>query len=181
MAAAKSLIGIPARENGSALLNVVIETPKGSRNKLKYDEKLSLFRLRKVLPLGEAFPYDFGFIPSTRGEDGDPLDVLVLADEALYPGCVVGARLIGVIEAEQSEKGKAAERNDRLIAEVETPVNPAQVRSLAKLGARRLSELEHFFVSYNDAEGRRFEPLARRGPSAAMTLVKKAMRRFARG
>src|SRR5438876_43986 len=101
--------------NGDGELNVVIETPQGSRNKFTFDEELCLFKLGGVLPLGAAFPFDFGFLPDTMGQDGDPLDVLVLMDEPAFPGCLVPARLIGVIEAEQTEKGKT-ERNDRLIA-----------------------------------------------------------------
>src|SRR5438105_12030801 len=163
-----SLIDLPARKEGSNLVRVVIDTPKGSRNKFKYDEEFALFRLSKLLPVGAAFPYDFGFIPSTRADDGDPLDVLVLTEEGLLPGCVVEVRLAGVIEARQSEIGKKgrAERNDRLIGEIETPFNPPTIHSLARLGAKRIDEIEHFFVSYNQVEGKRFEPFALRGPAA---------------
>src|SRR5437588_54678 len=79
----------------SGALNVIIETAKGSRNKLKYDSKRGLFQLGKVLPRGTIFPFDFGFIPSTRAEDGDPLDILVLMDEPTYPGCLICCRLPG--------------------------------------------------------------------------------------
>ncbi len=117
-----------------------------------------------------SFPYDFGFIPSTRGGDGDPVDVLVLMDEPAFPGCVVPARLIGVLEAEQTEDGKTV-RNDRLVAVIETPYNPAEYRSLDDLRGQRLDEIEHFFVSYNEMEGRQFKPLARRGPDRAWELL----------
>src|SRR5436309_280651 len=142
---------------------VIIETPKGRRNKFNYDEDYRLFSLGGLLPEGLSFPYDFGFIPSTRADDGDPLDVLVLTEEGLLPGCVVEVRLVGVIEARQSEIGKKgrAERNDRLIGEIETPFNPPTIHSLARLGAKRIDEIEHFFVSYNQVEGKRFEPFAR--------------------
>jgi inorganic pyrophosphatase len=82
-------------------LRVVIETPKGSRNKFASDPKLHIFELKKVLPAGMTFPYDFGFVPSTKAEDGDPVDVLVLMDEPAFPGCVLSCRPIGVIEGEQ--------------------------------------------------------------------------------
>src|SRR5262249_28719098 len=108
----------------SGRLNVVVDTPKGSRNKYKFDEQHQLWRLSKVLPLGLLFPYDFGFVPSTQGEDGDPVDVLLLMDEPTFPGCVVSARLIGILEAEQTDDSETV-RNDRLIATVETPYNPA--------------------------------------------------------
>src|SRR5918911_173932 len=113
-------------------LNVIIETPRGSRYKFKYDEEQGLFKLGKILPSGMSFPYDFGFIPSTRGGDGDPLDVLVLMDEPVFAGCLVPARLIGVIEAEQTEEGET-QRNDRLIA--------IAVDSNEQRGVERLDDL----------------------------------------
>src|SRR5690349_2923335 len=96
-------------------VQVIIETPRGCRSKFKYDSERDLFSLHKVLPMGAVFPYDFGFIPSTLGEDGDPLDVLVLMDESVFPGVLVGVRLIGAIAAEQTEKDTSV-RNDRLLA-----------------------------------------------------------------
>ena len=96
-------------------LNVVVETPKGSRSKLAWNDEYRMFELKGVLPAGAVFPFDFGFLPSTVGGDGDPLDLLVLMDDATYPGVLVPCRLLGVIEAEQTEEGKT-ERNDRLIA-----------------------------------------------------------------
>src|ERR671939_103970 len=108
-----NLGSLAAFDNESEDLNVVIETPKGNRNKFKYDEERGLFKLSGVLPMGAVFPFDFGFIPSTLGGDGDPLDVLVLMDEPAFTGCLVPARLIGVVEAEQTEEGET-QRNDRL-------------------------------------------------------------------
>ena|SRR5437868_920605 len=110
-------------------VQVIIETPKGSRNKYAYDEHRRLFRLKKVLPEGMVFPHDFGFIPSTQAEDGDPLDVLVLMDQSAFPGCLVEARLVGVIEGEQSEHGKT-KRNDRLIAVAEPSTTHSNVQSI---------------------------------------------------
>src|SRR5262245_15731295 len=161
---------LPAVDPDSGRVNVVVDTPRGSRNKYKLDEQSGQWRLSKVLPQGVAFPYDFGFIPSTRGEDGDPVDVLLLADEPAFPGCVVSARLIGVLEAEQTEGGKTV-RNDRLIAAVETRYNPAEYRSLDDVSRPRLDEIEHFFVSYNKMEGRQFRPLARRGGDRGQQLL----------
>src|ERR1700732_4963652 len=93
----------------------IIETPKGCRNKFDYDPDSSLFMLGGLLPEGMVFPFDFGFIPSTLGEDGDPLDVLVLMDEQAHVGCLLDVKIIGVIEAEQTKGGKT-EVNDRLLA-----------------------------------------------------------------
>jgi inorganic pyrophosphatase len=164
---------LPARDPDSGRLNVVVDTPKGSRNKYKFDERDGQWRLSKVLPQGIRFPYDFGFIPSTHGQDGDPLDVLLLGDEPSFPGCVVPARLIGVLEAEQTEGGKTV-RNDRLIAVIETPYNPPEYRSLDEVNPQRLDEIEQFFVSYNRTQGRQFNPLARRGADRAQELIERA-------
>src|SRR5512142_3126073 len=103
------------KKGNSDTHTVIIETPRNSRNKYKFDEKTGRFKLSKVMPEGMMFPYDFGFIPKTEAEDGDPLDVLVLNDEPMFPGCELECRLVGVIKALQKEKGKE-NRNDRLIA-----------------------------------------------------------------
>jgi inorganic pyrophosphatase len=160
-------------------LNVVIETPKGSRNKFDYDEERGLFRLGGVLPAGAVFPFDFGFVPGTRGGDGDPLDVLVLMDEPAFVGCLVAARLIGVIEAEQTEGGGTV-RNDRLIAVAARSRNHRDIRELAQMGGNLVDEIEHFFVSYNQIKGRRFEPQGRSGPGRALQLVEEAVGRGGR-
>jgi inorganic pyrophosphatase len=155
-------------------LNVVVDTPKGSRNKYKLDEKRGVWRLSKILPEGMSFRYDFGYLPGTRGEDGDPVDVLLLMDAPAFAGCVVPARLIGVFEAEQTEGGKTV-RNDRLVAVVETPYNAAEYRSLEEVNEQRLDEIEHFFIAYNHAEGREFKPLARRGADHAAQVLGEAI------
>jgi inorganic pyrophosphatase len=108
-----------------------------------------LSKLSGVLPAGASFPYDFGFLPSTRGGDGDPLDVLVLMDDPAFVGCLVPARLLGVIEAEQTERNGDSTRNDRLIAVV---ANSITHRGLKTLGTLDKSLVEHFFVSYNEIE-----------------------------
>ncbi|GAC1446370.1 MAG: hypothetical protein NVSMB56_04410 [Pyrinomonadaceae bacterium] len=90
--AINNLETLPAFAPDSDDLHTIIETPKNCRNKYTYNAELNLFDLRKVLPAGAVFPFDFGFVPSTLGEDGDPLDVLVLMDEPAFPGCLVKAR-----------------------------------------------------------------------------------------
>ena len=105
----------PIDQDDPVIIQVVIETPKGSRNKYAFDSAQKVFELKKVLPAGMAFPYDFGFIPRTKAEDGDPTDVLVLMDEPAFPGCLLKCRLIGIIEGEQGD-GKRKKRNDRVVA-----------------------------------------------------------------
>jgi inorganic pyrophosphatase len=97
-------------------INTVIETPKGSRNEYALNPEMQVFALDKILPAGAGFPFNFGFIPQTKAEDGDPLDVIVIMDDPAFPGCVIPSRVIGVIKAEQTDKGKKPERNDRIIA-----------------------------------------------------------------
>jgi inorganic pyrophosphatase len=168
------ILSLPAFDEESGALNVIVETPKGRRNKYKFDEKRGLFKLSKVLPSGAVFPFDFGFVPSTRGEDGDPVDVLILMDEPVMAGCLVAARLVGVIEAEQTEEGRT-ERNDRLIAVAEGSATHCDVRALGDLSATLLDEIEHFFVSYRAREGHEFKPIGRYGPERAERLVREAM------
>jgi inorganic pyrophosphatase len=155
-------------------LNVVIETPKGSRNKYGFDNDLETFVLKGSLTAGHSFPYDFGFIPRTLGGDGDPLDVLVLMDESAFPGCVIRCRLIGAIKAEQTKKGKT-ERNDRLLAVASKSAEYENVRSTRDLGNKVMDQIEHFFVSYNEAKGKKFRALGRMSGREAHSAVKKAI------
>jgi inorganic pyrophosphatase len=152
-------------------LNVVIDTPKGCRNKYAFDFDTDAYKLKTVLPKGAVFPFDFGSIPGTVAEDGDPLDVLVLMDEPAFVGCLVEARLLGVIEAEQTEDGKT-ERNDRLIAVAAESHTHESLTSLQKLNSTLIREIEHFFVSYNEVRGKKFKPKGRSGPATAKRLIK---------
>jgi len=153
---------------------VVIESVKGSRNKFKFDEKSGMFKLSKVLPEGMVFPYDFGFVPSTRAADGDPLDVLVLMDEPAFPGCLVECRPIGAIEAEQEQQGQKY-RNDRLIAVAQASVLYGCVKHIRDLNPALLRQLEAFFVNYQRARDVKFTILGDQGPAEAMHLVTRAL------
>jgi inorganic pyrophosphatase len=165
-----SLLALPSFDPDTKLLNAIIETPKGARNKFSYDEKLCLFRLKKVLPAGAIFPYHFGFIPGTWAEDDGPLDVLVLMEEPAFPGCLVASRLLGVIEASQTKKGRTL-RNDRFIAVADSMPSLEHYQTIKDLEPNLIEQIEHFFVSYNHAEGKMFKPLRRSGPSAARNLI----------
>ena len=178
MAAKPNLIELGAFDDEGVELNVIIETPKVSRNKFDYDDELQLFKLGGVLPAGAVFPFDFGFVPSTLGGDGDPLDVLVLMDEPAFTGCLVRVRLVGVVEAEQTERDGETTRNDRLIGVAAESRLHSKVRSLAGLDENLLDEIEHFFVSYNEIKGKVFKPLARSGPVRARKLVEEGMKHF---
>jgi inorganic pyrophosphatase len=155
------------------LLQVIVETPAGSRNKFAFDPEQEVFALKKVLPAGMDFPYDFGFLPQTKAPDGDPIDVLLLMDEPAYPGCAVKARLIGVIEGEQLD-GKKKVRNDRLLAVSEMTHRYANIRRFKDLPSRWLKELQDFFVNYHNLEGKKYRLLGCKGEEVAMRLIKDA-------
>jgi inorganic pyrophosphatase len=169
---------VPAREPGTGRVHVIIDTPAGSANKYKFDEEYGVFRVSRKLPEGMVFPYDFGSVPGTRAEDGDPLDVLVLGLTSTFPGCLITARLIGVLHAYQREKGRRI-RNDRFIAAAETPVNTSIWRSLADLPDGQLNDIQHFFESYNAAQGRPFRISGHGNRRAAEQAVTRAVRTFA--
>lgn len=166
---------LSARDPQSDLVRVVIDTPAGSRNKYKFDPELGIFRISRILPVGLSFPFDFGSIPRTQAEDGDALDVLVLTDAPLFVGCLVHVRLIGVIRATQTERRKSI-RNDRLVGAIETPVNAARYRELRDVPRDIVREIEHFFRSYNEAQGRPFRVTGRGGAKAAEQILKRASR-----
>ena len=159
-------------------LVVVIETPKGSRNKYAFDPAERIFSLSKVLPAGMEFPYDFGFVPSTKAEDGDPLDALVLMDEPAFPGCRLTCRPIGVIEGEQEGK-KETERNDRLVCVEQGTHSYTHIKHLDALGRHFEKELEDFFVNYHRLVGKKYRVLSLKGPGEARRRVK-ACRKAAR-
>jgi inorganic pyrophosphatase len=156
-----------------ALFDVVIETPKGSRNKYVYSSRKKFFRLKKTLPQGSVFPFDFGFIPDTVADDGDPVDVLVIMDEPAYPGIVVKCRIIGAIKAIQRNESKW-ERNNRIIAVYAQSHMYAGLKTIGDLNPGVLSEIEHFFMSYNEQEGKTFKVQGRAGAKEALGLIKRS-------
>ncbi len=135
--------------------------------------------MSKVLPEGMSFPFDFGFIPSTTGGDGDPLDVILLLDESVPTGTVVPARLIGVIEATQASKVGDTVENDRLLAVGASSVLYEKVRKLSDLPSAVTDQIEAFFVSYNRIEDKKFVVEDHRGPKRARECVRAGKRRFA--
>ena len=162
-------------KDGEGTIQVIIETPKGSRNKYAFDPKQKVFALKKVLPAGMAFPYDFGFVPSTLAEDGDPVDVLVLMDEPAFPGCLLKCRIIGIIEGEQESK-KGKERNDRIVAVEQDNHSFADIKRIDDLGKDFLKELEEFFVNYHRLRGEAYQILGAKGPDRAGKRLKQGMK-----
>ena len=159
---------IPARgQDGS--LNVVVETPRGSTAKFKYDERDGVVRLSRPLPAGLSYPYDWGFVPSTRAADGDALDAMILWDGSSYPGVVIGSRCVGVLRVEQKDpESGGRQRNDRLFV---VPVK-ARDDDRAELGPRLQAQLEQFFTAAVAFEGKDVRLLGWGGAEEADALVR---------
>ena len=164
------------QEPKPAEVSVIIETPRGSRNKLKYDPDQGMYKLSKVMPEGMMFPYDFGFVPGTKAEDGDPLDVLVLSDEPLFPGCLVDCFLVGVIEAEQEMDG-SVKRNDRLIAVARASLLYSEVKDLADLNPTVEKQIEAFFVNYQKVRDVNTKILDRGGWDKALVILRRSAKK----
>ncbi len=168
---------LPSWDASSGLLHVVVDTPKGSVIKFKVDLEKGCYTISHLLPPGAVFPFDFDSIPSTSAADGDPVDVLILMEKASFAGCLVPVRLIGVLEANQTQEGKT-NRNDRLIGVAAESRAYRELRALEDVPKNLLKEIEHFFVSYNEERGRVFKVLGRFGPARAARLVRAGERRF---
>jgi len=153
----------------------VVETPRGSTCKLDFDPELRVFTLAKPLMAGLAYPYDWGFIPSTKAEDGDPLDVLVIHDAQTYPGVVLRCRPIGILEVEQKSKGRK-ERNDRVFAVPDRSPLETDLKDVRHLPSRAREELEQFFLATNALEDKKLEFLGWRGPLHAVKKIKRLAR-----
>jgi inorganic pyrophosphatase len=177
---ANGLYGLDPVDKDSGCTLVVIETPRGCRTKVAYDPERGAFVVKKVLPQGMTFPFDFGFIPSTLGGDDDPLDVLVLMDEPITTGCVVPTRLIGVVEAVESEENGKSEKNDRLIGVADACELFKDVDDLKDSPDTVVEQIEHFFVGYKREEGDDMRSLGREGPERAEKLFRKGQRRYSR-
>ena len=169
---------IPAIDADGSV-HIVVETPKGSTSKFKYDSTLGAMTLSRPLPSGLAYPNDWGFIPSTLGADQDPLDALVVWEGTSYPGVVLRCRILGALRVEQAEAGPAGgrERNDRLITAPLKSVMMQSVVSLDDLGERRRAELEQFFTAAVAFESKDLKILGWAGREEAESLLLSATKR----
>ena len=167
----------PQLETASRVCRAIIETPKGCCNKFRYDRRSGLFMLAGLLPEGMMFPFDFGFIPSTLGEDGDPLDIMVMLDEPAHVGCLIEVRIIGIIMATQTEKGRI-ERNDRLLGVAVHSYARAHLTSVKDVSSKLLEQVEEFFISYNRQRNKIFKIKNIGGPKKALKFLKAGMQAF---
>lgn len=153
----------------------VVETPRGSRAKLEFDRGLGVFTLSKPLLAGLTYPYDWGFIPSTKAADGDPLDVLIIHEAGTYPGLVLPCRPIGVLRVVQKSSGKT-ERNDRFFVVPDRAPFEGDLQDVRHLPKRAIGELEEFFRATNALEEKELEFRGWRGPRHAKKLIKSSER-----
>jgi inorganic pyrophosphatase len=165
------LSNLPAYSEDGAV-HAVVEAPKGSLVKLKYEIKLGAFTVAHSLPLGLSYPFDWGFVPSTQGPDGDPLDILILHEASTYPGVVLPCRPLGVVEMDQEEKGGERERNDRVIVMPAWHDRVGEFEHPSDLPARLKEEIEQFFLSTTFFTGKKPEILGWKGPKKASSIIK---------
>jgi len=163
------LARIPAQPK-PGLLNVLIEIPAGSKNKYEFDKDLNAFALDRVLYSSVQYPYDYGFIPNTLADDGDPLDGMVLIDQPTFPGCVIPVRPIGMLEMIDG-----GDRDEKLICVPDKDPRYAQVKSLENVSSHRLDEIAEFFRTYKNLEKKETEILGWKGVSEVLTLVERCI------
>jgi inorganic pyrophosphatase len=155
-------------------LYAIIETPKGSRNKYTFEKKTGLYFLKKILPAGLSFPLDFGFIPNTKAEDEDPMDVLVFMEQPAFPGIVLECRVIGIITAEQ-EKNTKLIRNDRVLSVAVESKEYETLRNIHDVGKEYLRNIGKFFETYHQLEGSPWMVKQIADADEAIRLIKKNM------
>jgi inorganic pyrophosphatase len=159
---------IPVGSNPPERVNAIIEIPTNERNKYELDKELGIFRLDRVLYSAVHYPGDYGFIPRTLGDDGDPLDILVLSTIPFFTGCLVEARPIGVFNLVDMGKG-----DEKVLAVPVGDPYADDMRDLDDVPAHYLKEIEHFFRVYKDLEGTRTESRGFQDAAAARALVQR--------
>jgi|SRR5581483_10775841 len=168
----RDFFGLPT-EAKNGYVHVVVETPRGSRAKLDFDPELGAFTLSKSLLTGLTYPHDWGFIPSTKADDGDPLDIMVIHEAATYPGLVLVCRLIGILQINQKKNGTTV-RNDRLFGVPRNSHEESGLKDVRGLTKPVRDELEKFFIATDELEEKRLKILGWKGPKAAMKAVHQA-------
>ncbi|HEY7532657.1 MAG TPA: inorganic diphosphatase [Nitrospiraceae bacterium] len=174
----QDLVSLPHQlDTKKHVCRAIIETPKGCRNKFKYDPHAGLFMLGGLLPEGMMFPFDFGFIPSTLGSDGDPVDIMVMLDAPAHVGCLIEVRLIGIIMATQTENG-TTERNDRLLGVAVHSYDHVDLNSIKEVSSDLLDQVEEFFVSYNKQRDKKFKIKGIGGPKKAIKFLRQGIQAY---
>jgi inorganic pyrophosphatase len=153
------------------LFEVTIETPKGKASKFDLEPSTGQIKLIKVMPAGLVFPFDFGFLNETKGEDGDPLDVMVISEIETFSGCKMDCRIIGALKCRQTERDGTVTRNDRFIAVPQVSQLYQKVETLKQLPKQIILQVEEFFRNYNQQAGKHFELLGRLQSEQAIKLI----------
>ena len=161
---------LPAGKNYPEVFNVVIEIPKGSRNKYEYDEELDIIKLDRVSFTAMAHPYDYGFIPQTRSDDGDHLDAFVLLDSSVFPGCLVQARPIGILFMVDD-----GENDEKIIAVPADDIRFTHIKDLADVSPHIQKEIQHFFEHYKDLQNKKVEIIKWAGREQALEMMQKSL------
>jgi inorganic pyrophosphatase len=164
---------LPVGELPPERVTAVIEIPRGSRNKYELDKKTGQFRLDRVLFSAVHYPGDYGLIPRTLHEDGDPLDILVSINEPTFPGCQIDCRPLGVLKL--LDRG---EPDDKIIAVPSHDPFYSDFFDIADLPQHYLREVEHFFHIYKDLEGRRVEIVGWEKSEAALAVINDSIARY---
>jgi inorganic pyrophosphatase len=165
--------------NADGAVQCIVETPRGSRAKFKYDCELKLFTLSKSLLAGLSYPYDWGFIPSTRADDGDPLDVMIIHEAATYPGMLLCCDVIGVLEMNDVRQGER-ERNDRVFVVPRDAHHNGTFKDVRELPERMREELEAFFAATTALQKKNVECLRWSGPKKADSILEQARSRYSK-
>ena len=161
---------IPAQPK-SGLINVLIEIPAGSKNKYEFDKDLNAFALDRVLYASVHYPYDYGFVPNTLADDGDPLDGMVIMDQPTFPGCVITARPIGMLEMIDG-----GDRDEKILCVPDKDPRYVHVKSLRDIASHRLDEIEEFFRTYKNLEKKVTEILGWKDIDYVMPLVEQCVK-----
>src|ERR1700733_13003261 len=142
----QNLVDIDPGKDFPKVSRMIVEIPKGSTHKYEYDKELGIFRLGRALYSPLHYPGDYGFIPGTLAEDGDPMDVLTLVDEPSYPGVLISVRPVEMVDQDESDQKILAVPNR----------NPRydQIHTIDQVFAHKLREIEHFFAIYKELEGK---------------------------
>ncbi|MBF2097594.1 MAG: inorganic diphosphatase [Gloeomargaritaceae cyanobacterium C42_A2020_066] len=154
----------------SGLVNVLIEIPAGCRNKYEFDKELGVFALDRVLYSSVQYPFDYGFIPNTLADDGDPLDGMVIMDEPTFPGCLIAARPVGMLEMIDG-----GDRDEKLLCVPAEDPRYAQVKSLSDIAPHRLEEVAEFFRTYKNLQKKVTEILGWQDVYSVMPLVEQCI------
>ena len=166
---------VPTGDKSPAVVNAIVEIPKGSRNKYEYNLDLGVFQLDRVLYSSMHYPAAYGFIPSTLYEDGDPVDVLIFIDQPLHTGVLVEVRPVGILRM-SDEKGS----DDKIISVAINDPTYSPITDIRQLPKHLLVEIEHFFTSYKELEGKATLSFGWSGANQARRAIEKSQRLFAR-